>query len=117
MSSKQILAAGLDAGSTHTRCVIALLGENGRFHYRGHGSAPSSGWAKGRIVDQQAVSACILAAAERAETEARTSIETVVAGVGGSTVRGANSRGRVELGRPREIQQHDINAAMKRAMK
>lgn len=117
MSNKQIFAAGLDAGSAQTRCVIALLDENERFHYLGHGAVPSQGWSRSRIVDQEALSKCILAAAEKAEAEAQISIETVVAGVGGLTVRGANSRGRMDLGRPREIQQHDINGSMKRALK
>ena len=117
MSTKQIVAAGLDIGSTRTRCMIALLDGNERFHYLGHGSVPSQGWARGRIVDQEAVSRCVTAAVELAEREAQTSTETVVAGVGGLTIRGANSRGRIDLGRPREIQQHDINAAMKRVLK
>ena len=48
---------------------------------------------------------------------AQTTIETVVAGMGGLTARGANSRGRMEFGRPREIEQRDINRAMDRAMR
>jgi cell division protein FtsA len=62
------------------------------------------------------VSDCVLAAVEEAEAMAQTAIETVVAGMGGLTARGANSRGRLELGRPREIEQRDINRAMDRAM-
>ena len=77
---------------------------------------PSEGWAKSRISDQQAVSECVLAAVEEAEAMAQTAIETVVAGMGGLTARGANSRGRMDFGRPREIEQRDINRAMDRAM-
>jgi len=83
----------------------------------GFGSVPSRGWAKSRIADQQAVSECVLAAVEEAEAMAQTTIETVVAGIGGLTARGANSRGRMELGRPREVEQRDINRAMDRAMR
>ena len=115
MSKKSIFATGLDAGSNYTRCVIALL-ENQRLRILGYGSVPSEGWAKSRISDQQAVSACVLKAAEEAEAMAGETIETVVAGMGGLTARGANSRGRMELGRPREIEQRDINRAMDRAM-
>ena len=57
MSTNQILAAGLDAGSAHTRCVIALL-EGERFRFLGYGHAPSAGWSKGKITDQAAASAC-----------------------------------------------------------
>ena len=116
MSSKSIFATGLDVGSTHTRCVISLL-EDQRLRLLGYGSVPSQGWVKSRISDPQAVSECILAAAEEAEAMAQTTIETVVAGMGGLTARGANSRGRMDFGRPREIEQRDITRAMERAMR
>jgi cell division protein FtsA len=115
MSTKSIFATGLDAGSTHTRCVISLL-EDRRLRLVGYGSVPSAGWAKSRISDQGAVSDCILKAVEEAEAMAQTAIETVVTGMGGLTARGANSRGRMDFGRPREIEQRDINRAMDRAM-
>ena len=114
MSQKHLIAAGLDAGSTSTRCVIALL-EDERLRLLGYGEVASQGWAKSRISDQQAVSECILAAVQEAERSAQTAIESVVAGMGGLTARGANSRGRVELGRPREIEQRDVNRSMDRA--
>lgn len=115
MSTKSIFATGIDVGSTHTRCVISLLEER-RLRLIGYGSVPSAGWSKSRITDQQAVSDCVLAAVEQAEALAQTAIETVVAGMGGLTARGANSRGRMDLGRPRDIEQRDINRAMDRAM-
>jgi len=116
MSDKFIFATGLDAGSSFTRCVIALL-EGERLRVLGYGCVPSEGWSKSRISNQQAVSACVLAAVEEAEAMAQTTIETVVAGVGGLTARGANSRGRMDLGRPREIEQRDINRSMERALR
>ncbi len=116
MSTNSIFAAGLDAGSTYTRCVIALL-ENERLHFLGYGCVPSEGWAKSRIADQQAVSNCVMEAVEEAERTAQTAIETVVAGIGGLTVRGANNRGRWDMGRPREITQKDVNRAMDKAMR
>lgn len=115
MSTKAIFATGVDAGSTQTRCVISVL-EDQRMKVVGYGSVESQGWARSRIADQQAVSACILAAVEEAEAMAGTQIETVVAGMGGLTARGANSRGRMDFGRPREVEQRDINRAMDRAM-
>jgi len=96
--------------------VIAML-EGERFRFLGYGSVPSTGWSKSRISDPQAVSDCILAAVEQAEAMAQTAIETVVVGVGGLSVRGANSRGKWDLGRPREVTQKDINRAMDRAMR
>jgi cell division protein FtsA len=116
MSNPGVFAAGLDAGSSFTRCVILHL-ENERLTFLGAGCVPSDGWSKSRIAHQQAVSDCIHKAVVKAEAMAQTAIENVVAGVGGVTVRGANHRGKWDLGRPREITQKDINRAMDRAMR
>lgn len=116
MSNKSTFAVGVDAGSSFTRCVIALY-EDERIRFLGHGSVLSQGWSKSRIANQQAVSECILQAVVKAETMAQTAVENVVAGIGGLTVRGANHRGRHDLGRPREVTQRDINRAMDRAMR
>jgi cell division protein FtsA len=116
MNTKSIFAASVDAGSTQTRCVIAML-EGERFRFLGYGVVPSQGWSKSRMVDQQAVSQNILAAVQQAEAMAQVSVEHVVAGIGGLTVRGANIRGKWDLGRPREITRKDINRAMERAMR
>ena len=115
MSTTHIFATGVDAGSSYTRCIIALL-ENERIRFLGYGSVPSQGWAKGRITDQQAVSTCVHDAVVAAETMAQTAVETVVAGMGGSTVRGANRRGRWDMNRPREITKNDVTKAIKKAM-
>src|SRR4029077_11637322 len=100
MGTKSIIATGVDAGSGQTRCTIALL-ESNRLRLLGYGSVLSEGWSKSLISDQEAVSPCVLAAVEQAEAMARTKGEHVVAGIGGLTARGANSRGRMDLGRPR----------------
>ena len=91
MNTKPIFATGVDAGSSHTRCVIGLL-EDERLRILGYGCVPSHGWAKSRIANQQAVSECVLAAVEEAETMAQALVENVVAGIGGLTARGADSR-------------------------
>lgn len=116
MNHPSLFAAGLDAGSAFTRCVIAVH-ENERIRFLGYGSVPSEGWSKGRIANPQAVSDCVHEAVVQAETMAQTAIENVVAGIGGPTVRGANHRGKWDLGRPREITQKDINRSMDRALR
>ena len=114
MSTKPFIAVGLDAGSRYTRCVISTL-ENKRMRFLGCGAVESQGWAKSCIADQQAVSHCIGAAVKQAEEAAQAYVESVTAGFGGATVRGANTRSKFELGRPREITQADVNTALKRA--
>jgi cell division protein FtsA len=114
MAAKPIYAAGLDTGSGKTRLVVCTL-EDGRLRFLGCAAVPSQGWLRGRIADQRAVTDSILAALGEAEAAAGTPIESVVAGLGGSTIRGANSRGVMELGYVREIDQPDINRVVSRA--
>jgi cell division protein FtsA len=114
--TKVFPAIGLDLGSSRTRCVVCLV-EDERLRFLGHGECQSRGWMKSRIADQNAVTECILEVLRQAEAHAQVSIEAATIGFGGTTVRGANSRSRIELGRPREIEQRDVNRALDRASK
>lgn len=108
------IAAGIDAGSSRTRCVLCAL-EGDRIRYLSHGVAPSAGWQKGRVVDQVAVAAALRSAMAEAEGGAGGSAECVTLGIGGMHVHGAQSRGLYEFGRPREITPADLSYAAKRA--
>ena len=114
MAAKPIYAAGLDVGSTKTRMVVCLL-ENGRLRLLGYGCVPSRGWVKGRIFDGREVTECVLAALSEAEAMAGISLESAVVGMGGPMIRGANSRGVLEMGYLRAIDQRDINRVVDRA--
>ncbi|MEJ7605104.1 MAG: cell division protein FtsA [Bryobacteraceae bacterium] len=109
-------AVGLDAGSSHTRCLICVL-EDGMMRYLGHADVESAGWIKGRLSDQGALAAAIRSAVSEAEKRAQVSIEGAVVGIGGSTIEGSNSRGLYEFGRPREIDPGDLNYAVELASK
>src|ERR1700756_595986 len=110
MSAKTQLCAAVDAGSLRTRCVICAL-EGDELHYLSHGLATSAGWARGRVVDQVAVSESIRAAVTDAERGANVSVEAVTMGIGGMHVHGAQSRGLYEFGRPREVGPEDLSYA------
>ncbi|MBZ5726935.1 MAG: cell division protein FtsA [Acidobacteriia bacterium] len=114
MATKPIYAVGLDAGSTKTRLVVAVL-EEGCLRFLGSAAVPSNGWSKGRIADQRAVADTIVAALREAEAKAGVSVEQAVVGIGGPTVRGANGRGVLELGFVREVEQRDVNRVVDRA--
>src|SRR5579859_4121647 len=101
MEGTPIYAVGLDAGSSATRFAIGLLEPSG-LRVIGLGWTASQGWAKGRIADQRAASDSILRAVREAEAAAGIAVESAVAGLGGPTVRGANSRAAIEVGRRRE---------------
>jgi len=111
---KAFPAVGLDLGSSRTRCVVCLV-ENQRLRLVAHSECASRGWMKSRIADQNAVTECVLTVLAEAERRSGISIDSAVVGFGGTTVRGANSRSRIELGRPREIEQRDVNRALDRA--
>jgi cell division protein FtsA len=108
---KAQLAVGLDAGTSRTRCIICAL-EGDSIRYLGHGLAPSAGWAKGRVTDQEAVAESMRAAVLDAERGANVPVDAVTVGVGGLDIRGAQSRGLYECGRPREIDAEDLAYAV-----
>ncbi|HXI44384.1 MAG TPA: hypothetical protein VNH83_30650, partial [Bryobacteraceae bacterium] len=116
MSQKVFPAVGIDIGSSRTRLAVCMV-EDERLRFLGHGESASHGWVKGRIADQNAVTDCLLEVLRQAESRAQVSIDAATIGFGGTTVRGANSRSRIELGRPREIEQRDVNRALDRVWK
>jgi cell division protein FtsA len=83
--------------------------------FLGAGAAESQGWLKGRVADQKAVSASMLAALREAETCAQASVPSATIGMGGPTLRGGNGRGVIDIGFIREIDQRDVNRAIDRA--
>lgn len=114
MAEKAIYAAGLDAGGSRTRLVVCAL-EQGRLRFLGSSSVPAQGWSKGRIFDQRAVTESIRAALLEAEATSQVPVESAVVGMGGPTVRGGNSRGVLDMGYVREVDQRDINRVVDRA--
>src|SRR4029077_20812045 len=109
-------AVGLVLGSSRTRCAVCLV-EDERLRFLGYGDCESRGWVKSRVADQNAVTECVLEALRQAEARSQISVDAATIGFGGPTVRGANSRSRIELGRPREIEQRDVNRALDRVWK
>src|SRR6201985_2199616 len=116
MNQKQDnLITVLDAGSTKS-CVLVAELQDGVLRYRGHGIEPSRGMRKGLIAELGPAAEAINRAALTAERMAKVGIETAVVGIGGTHVRGVNSRGGISLGsRMREITREDVRAAVDRA--
>jgi cell division protein FtsA len=105
----------LDAGSQKS-CVLVAEVADGVLRYRGHGVEPSRGMRKGLIAELGPAAEAINRAALTAERTAKATIETAVVGIGGTHVRGINSRGGISMGsRMREITREEIRAAVDRA--
>lgn len=114
MPAKIQIAAGIDAGSSRTRCILCVL-EGDHIRYLSHGLAHSAGWAKGRVIDQDALAESMRAAVTDAERGAQIPVESATVGVGGMGIAGAQGRGLYEFGRPREVDAEDMAFAVKRA--
>ncbi len=109
MNQKQDnLITVLDAGSTKS-CVLVAELLDGVLRYRGHGIEPSKGMRKGLIAELGPAAEAINRAALTAERVAKAGIETAVVGIGGTHVRGINSRGGISMGsRMREITREGV---------
>jgi cell division protein FtsA len=95
--------------------LVAEL-HDGVLRYRGHGIEPSKGMRKGLIAELGPAAEAINRSALIAERSAKAAIETAVVGIGGTHVRGMNSRGGISLGsRMREITREEVRAAVDRA--
>jgi cell division protein FtsA len=105
----------LDAGSQKTVVLVAEISD-GALKYRGHGVEASLGMRKGLIADLKPAADAINRAALAAERAAKANIQSAVVGIGGTHVRGINSRGGISMGsRMREITRDEIRAAVDRA--
>jgi cell division protein FtsA len=105
----------LDAGSSKSIVLVAEL-HDGVLRYRGHGMEQSRGMRKGLIAELGPAAEAINKAALTAERVAKAGIETAVVGIGGTHVRGVNSRGGISMGsRMREITREDVRACVDRA--
>jgi len=114
MGRKPQVVVGLDAGSSRTRCVIGLL-EDDHIRLLSYGLAHSSGWQKGRIVDQEAAGSSMKAAVEDAARGAGVSVPAVTLGMGGNSIRGAQSRGLYEFGHLHELTAQDLSYSVDQA--
>ena len=105
----------VDAGSSKI-CVLVAEVQDGVLRYRGHGIEAARGMRKGLIAELGPAAESINKAALTAERVARGGIETAVVGIGGTHVRGVNSRGGISMGsRMREITREEVRAAVDRA--
>ena len=111
-NGKDRYLVALDIGSTKTCALIAGLEDSGP-KFLGLGAAESRGSRKGLIVNLDAAVGSIRRALEEAESAAGVPVEHAVVGVGGSHIRGVNSRGGVVLSaRPRDIEREDVRRAV-----
>lgn len=108
------ITAGVDAGSSMTRCLVAGL-DGDELRFLGCGQAPAAGWSRGRIEHRKRLTESILAATGEAAGQAGVQFESVVVGVGGGPVYGINHHWAYDIGRPREVDVGDLRFAVEMA--
>ena len=109
-------AIGLDAGSEWSRCLVGVQ-ENSHVRLLGASQAQSGGWWKGRIADRKVLTASFEGLIREAEKSAGVPVGFAVAGMGGSTIEGLNTRGLYRMGPPRQIRQEDAHYAIEQSLR
>ncbi len=97
MAHREQALIGLDVGSNKTCALVCFPTETGKLEVSGLGVAESRGWRKGIIVNLDAAVLAIKKAVEAAEAAAGFPLDKAYVGVGGSHIRGINSRGAVTV--------------------
>jgi cell division protein FtsA len=113
MPKRNPLMVGLDIGTYKVGVVVAEVRE-GRVEITGIGTAASTGLRRGTVVNIDATVESIRRAVEEAELMAACEIRNVVASVGGSHLKGANSHGVVPV-RSREVARSDVERVIEAA--
>ena len=115
-----ILAVGLDIGTSKVRCVIGEPGEGGEMNVVGIGEADARGLRRGVITTSEPVLAAIASAVESAEMQSGLQVETVTVNLSGEHLHGENKTGVVAVagggaGSNREITEEDVERAIESA--
>lgn len=115
MPKKYNYLVGLDLGSHRTRCLVAIE-EDSRLRFISSGCAPSKGWSRGMIADQDPVLESVEEAIGQAEQNGGMVVEAAVAGVGGSHVKSNVCHSYTNLAASENlVQQEHIDAVVKAA--
>ncbi len=116
---KNYYVVGLDIGSHKTCALISKPGDAGKLEASGLGVADSRGWRKGLIVNIDASVLAIKKAVETAEAACGLTVDAAFVGVGGTHIRGVNSRGGLNLGKgpgsTREVTRDDVTKVIQTA--
>lgn len=92
MSAEKVFM-GLDIGSSWTRAVVGSMSKDGQLMVDSICERPSEGVRNGLIVNAEQTLKNINSVIQEAELQAGTEVESVIVGVGGSTIEGRQSEG------------------------
>jgi len=115
--AKPYIVTGLDIGSGFIK-ILSVLKKPGEddFEIIGYGETPALGVRKGVVVDSAKVSAIVASLVREVEESSGQKIERVYAGIGGSHIFCAPSRGLVSVSRAdQKISEEDIERVLRAA--
>lgn len=111
--SNEILAVGLDIGTSKIRCVIGEPSPDGRMNVIGAGEADSKGLRRGVVTSAEAVAESIRKAVGEAERVSGVEVDSATVNLSGEHFRGENKSGVVAVaGADKEIAGDDIDRAI-----
>ncbi len=111
--NKERYVVALDVGSAKTSAIMGQVAGEGDVRCLALGYAETRGLRKGHVSNLDMAAGSIRQAVEEAERQAGVPIESAILGVGGGSVTGYNSRGRLGLGsRPRDVTREDVRRAV-----
>ena len=111
--SNEILAVGLDIGTSKIRCVIGEPSPDGRMNVIGAGEADSKGLRRGVVTSAEAVAESIRKAVGEAERVSGIQVDSATVNLSGEHFRGENKSGVVAVaGIDKEIAGDDIDRAI-----
>jgi len=114
--NREILAVGLDVGTSKVRCVIGEPSEKGRMDIIGAGEAESRGMRRGIVTGAEAVADSVKRAVHEAERIAGVEVGSAVINLTSEHFKGENKAGVVAVaGAGREISEEDVERAIESA--
>ncbi len=114
--NREILAVGLDVGTSKVRCVIGEPSDKGKMDILGVGEAESRGMRRGIVTGAQAVADSVRHAVHEAERIAGVEVGSAVINLTSEHFKGENKAGVVAVaGAGREITEEDVERAIESA--
>ncbi len=114
--NREILAVGLDVGTSKVRCVIGEPSDKGKMDIIGTGEAESRGMRRGIVTGAEAVADSVKRAVDEAERIAGVEVGSAVINLTSEHFKGENKAGVVAVaGAGREITEEDVERAIESA--
>ena len=108
------IIVGMDIGTSKIVTIVGEIMPEGTLEVIGVGMHDSSGMKKGMVVNIDATVAAIQRSLETAELMADCKISSIVTGIAGSHIKGANGKGMIKI-KDKEVTQADIDRVVETA--